>query len=40
VLDGVSQGKDTTLGLCLITDVGVFLAHTDHDTNKPLAILL
>ena len=32
VLDGVSEGQDTTLGLGLITDIGVFLAHTDHDT--------
>jgi hypothetical protein len=32
VLDGVSQGQDTTLRLCLITDVRVLLAHTDHDT--------
>lgn len=33
VLDGVAQGEDTTLGLGLITDVGVLLTHTDHDTK-------
>jgi hypothetical protein len=32
VLNGVLEGKDTTLGLSLITDVGVLLAHADHDT--------
>lgn len=32
VLNGVSEGEDTTLGLCLITDVGVLLTHTNHDT--------
>ena len=32
VLDGVSQREDTTLRLCLVTDIGVLLAHTDHDT--------
>jgi len=32
VLDGVFQGEDTSLGLGLVTDVGVLLAHTDHDT--------
>ena len=32
VLDGVSQGQDTTLRLCLITDVRVLLTHTNHDT--------
>ena len=32
VLDGISEGQDTTLGLCLITDVGVLLTHTNHDT--------
>lgn len=31
VLDGVSEGEDTTLGLGLITDVGVLLTHTNHD---------
>lgn len=33
VLDGVPESKDTTLGLSLITDVGVLLTHTDHDTG-------
>jgi hypothetical protein len=32
VLDGVPQGEDTTLALCLISDVRVLLAHTNHDT--------
>ena len=32
VLDRVAEGEDTTLRLCLITDIGVFLTHTDHDT--------
>lgn len=32
VLNGVFQGEDTSLGLSLITDVGVFLTHTHHDT--------
>mmetsp|Transcript_34935 Transcript_34935/g.76379 ORF Transcript_34935/g.76379 Transcript_34935/m.76379 type:complete len:277 (-) Transcript_34935:67-897(-) len=30
VLNRVLQGKDTTLGLRLVTDVGVLLTHTDH----------
>jgi hypothetical protein len=33
VLDGVSQGEDTTLGLCFITDIRVLLTHTNHDTT-------
>lgn len=33
VLDGVPESKDTTLGLSLITDIRVLLAHTDHDTG-------
>merc|ERR1740128_821345 len=32
VLDGVLQGEDTSLGLGLVTDVGVLLSHTDHDS--------
>jgi len=32
VLDWVLQGEDTSLGLSLVTDVAVLLAHTDHDT--------
>lgn len=36
VLDGVPQGEDTTLALCLITHVGVLLTHTDHDTAEGL----
>jgi hypothetical protein len=38
VLDGVAEGKDTTLGLCLITDVGVLLTHTNHDTGKSVLV--
>lgn len=33
VLDGISEGEDTTLRLSLVTDVGVLLAHTNHDTE-------
>lgn len=33
VLDGVPQRQDTTLGLRLIADIGVLLAHTNHDTE-------
>jgi hypothetical protein len=32
VFDWVFQGKDTSLGLGFVSDVGVFLAHTDHNT--------
>lgn len=32
MLDGVSKRQDATLGLCFIPDIGVFLAHTNHDT--------
>merc|ERR1719150_2712404 len=32
VLDGVLQGEDTPLGLGLVTDVGILLSHTDHDS--------
>merc|ERR1719300_2304995 len=31
VLDRVLQGEDTSLGLSLVTDVGVLVAHADHD---------
>jgi len=30
VLDGVLEGEDTTLGLGLVTDVRVLLAHAHH----------
>jgi len=33
VLDGVLQGEDTSLGLSLITNVGILLIHTNHDTR-------
>jgi hypothetical protein len=33
VLDGVLQSEDTTLGLGFITDVGITLFHTNHDTG-------
>merc|ERR1711886_23055 len=32
VLNGVLQGEDTSLGLGLVTDIGVLLSHTDHDS--------
>ena len=32
VLDGILQGKDTTLALSLISYVGILLAHTNHDS--------
>ena len=31
VFDRVSQSENTTLRLCLITDVGVLLAHANHN---------
>ncbi|KOX71966.1 hypothetical protein WN51_03243 [Melipona quadrifasciata] len=32
VLDRVFQGEDTSLALCLVADIAVFLTHTDHHT--------
>merc|ERR1712079_688439 len=32
VLNRVLQGEDTPLGLGLVTDIGVLLSHTDHDS--------
>ena len=32
VLNWVLQGEDTSLGLSLVSDIGVLLSHTDHDT--------
>merc|ERR1719325_89526 len=32
VLDGVLQGEDTSLGLSFISNIGILLTHTDHDT--------
>merc|ERR1711862_842805 len=32
VFNGVLQGEDTSLGLSFITDIGILLTHTDHDT--------
>merc|ERR1712045_155191 len=32
VLNGVLQGKDTPLGLGLVTDIGILLSHTDHNS--------
>merc|ERR1719431_1705441 len=32
VLDGVLESEDTTLALGFISDVRVFLSHTDHHT--------
>ena len=34
VLNGVAESEDTTLGLSLITNIGVLLTHTDHDTIR------
>jgi len=33
VLDGVDQREDTSLGLSLVADVGIFVAHADHDAG-------
>jgi hypothetical protein len=32
VLNGVLQGQDTSLGLCLITNVRILLVHADHNS--------
>merc|ERR1719391_654715 len=32
VFNGVLQGEDTSLGLGLVSNIGVLLSHTDHDT--------
>ncbi len=32
VLDGVLEGQDSSLGLGLVTNVGILLSHADHDT--------
>merc|ERR1719323_63525 len=32
VFNGVFQGKDTPLGLSFISNIGILLTHTDHDT--------
>merc|ERR1711931_358777 len=33
VLDGVFQGENTSLGLGLVADVGILVAHTHHDRH-------
>merc|ERR1711931_351735 len=33
VLDGADQREDTSLGLSLVADVGVLVAHADHDAG-------
>jgi hypothetical protein len=33
VLNGVLQGEHTSLGLSLISDVGILLVHANHDTR-------
>jgi hypothetical protein len=33
VLNGVLEGEDTTLGLGFVSNIGVLLAHTNHDTS-------
>merc|ERR1712018_1128735 len=35
VFNGVFQGKDTSLGLSFISNIGIFLSHTNHDTLVP-----
>merc|ERR1712036_87530 len=32
VLNGVLEGKDTSLGLGLVSNIGILLSHTDHHT--------
>merc|ERR1712106_115514 len=32
VLNGVLEGKDTSLGLSFISNIGILLSHTDHHT--------
>merc|ERR1719187_2181354 len=32
MLHGVLEGEDTSLGLGLVTDIGILLSHTDHHT--------
>merc|ERR1712095_107345 len=32
VLDGVLEGEDTSLGLSLISNIGILLSHTNHHT--------
>jgi hypothetical protein len=34
VLDGILEGEDATLGLRLVADVGVLLAHAHHHALK------
>merc|ERR1719430_1630275 len=31
MLNRILEGEDTSLGLGLITDIGILLSHTDHD---------
>jgi hypothetical protein len=33
VFNGVLQGQDTSLGLSFITNIGILLSHTNHDTS-------
>merc|ERR1719362_176063 len=35
MLNGVLQGEDTPLGLGLVSNIGVLLSHTHHDTLMP-----
>merc|ERR1712226_1052416 len=37
VLNRVLQGEDTPLGLSLVSNIGVLLTHTNHDTLVPWA---
>lgn len=40
VLNWVSQSENTTLGLCFITNIGILLTHTDHDTTFLISSIL
>jgi hypothetical protein len=37
MLDWVFQREDTSLGLCLITNIGILLSHSYHNTSVPRA---
>merc|ERR1711990_1115275 len=32
VFNWVFQGKDTSFALCFISNIGIFLSHSNHDT--------
>jgi len=37
VFDGIFQGEDAPLGLCLVSNIRVLLSHSDHDAPVPKA---